>query len=204
MRIVAGKWKGRAILAPEGSQTRPTTDRLRESLASIVLSARGLDLSHARVLDAFAGSGALGLELLSRGAEEAVFIERSARAKRAVERNVRELGAPARVIVGDAWSVLSRPGIPGAPFDVVLLDPPYATPPERLFDLICLLEERGALAHGALIAHERAERAPALDGTCLATRGFIGIRSRTIGQSAIDLWRYDGETSEATVEDQGD
>ena len=77
MRIVGGKWRGRQIEAPEGrGVTRPTTDRMRESMASMILSARGLDLSGESVLDAFAGSGAMGLELLSRGAAHATFVDR--------------------------------------------------------------------------------------------------------------------------------
>ncbi len=158
----------------------------------MVLSARGLDLEGARVLDAFAGSGALGLELLSRGAERALFIDRSQKAARVVERNVRELGACARVVVGDAWAVLERSDFTAGPFDIVLLDPPYRTSPAHLGELVAMLAERGMLAEGALVVHERAEKARGLDGDRLADDGVSKVRERAIAQSAIDLWRYDG------------
>ncbi len=199
MRIVGGVWRGRRLAAPEGRETRPTTDRLRESLASMVLSARDLDLSGARILDAFAGSGALGLELLSRGAEHALFIERSARAVRAVERNVRELKAPAIVVAGDAWNVLERPPAALDRFDIVLLDPPYRTSPVRLGELVGILAARGMLVPGALVVHERSSDALGLDARQLAEHGLRALRTRTIGQSAIDLWRYDGASRDATA-----
>ncbi len=158
----------------------------------MVLSAKGLDLSGERILDAFAGSGALGLELLSRGAHHALFIDRSPRAARVVARNVRDLGARARVVTGDAWGVLARGGGGGGPFGIVLLDPPYATPAERVADLVCALAAQGMLEDGAVIVHERAERAEGLDGARLAAYGIARARTRAISQSAIDLWRYDG------------
>ena len=94
MRIVGGKWRGRRIEAPEGrGVTRPTTDRMRESIASMILSARGLDLSGESVLDAFAGSGAMGLELLSRGAAHATFVDRDRGAVARLRRSAQTLGA---------------------------------------------------------------------------------------------------------------
>ena len=94
MRIVGGKWRGRQIEAPEGrGTTRPTTDRTREAIASMILSARGLDLTGDSVLDAFAGSGAMGLELLSRGASHATFVDRDRRAAARVRRSAEALGA---------------------------------------------------------------------------------------------------------------
>ena len=94
MRIVGGKWRGRAIEAPRGRDvTRPTTDRTRERVASMVLSAMGLDLSGRSVLDAFAGSGAMGFELLSRGAARATFVDRDRRAVALVRRTAASLGA---------------------------------------------------------------------------------------------------------------
>lgn len=192
MRIVAGLWRGRRIEAPEGRCTRPTSDRLREALASMVLSALALDLSGARILDAFAGSGALALELLSRGAAKATLVERNPKAARVCEGNIRALGAEARLVRGDAWERAGAGGLPGAPFDIVLLDPPYATDPERLAALIRDLLAHGALARGALVLHERADGTPKLPEAELGATGLVLDRTRRVASSALDLWRYDG------------
>ncbi len=121
MRIIAGKWGGRRIRAPAGRGTRPTADRIREAW----MSAMGPSIAGARILDLFAGSGALGLECLSRGASSAVFVERSRGALRELRRNVEELdaGDRVRIIAGDALSYAEGLG-PGA-FDLALADPPY-------------------------------------------------------------------------------
>lgn len=121
MRVVAGSLRGRAIVAPEGQATRPTTDRVREALFNALASAGGIDGT--RVLDLFAGSGALGIEALSRGASHCTFVERDRMAVEAIRRNVENLGLGDRtaLVVGD---VLSRlPALP--PADLVLADPPY-------------------------------------------------------------------------------
>ena len=127
MRIIAGEFRGRKLDAPRGDGTRPTTDRVRESLMSALVSLRdGLD--GAVVLDAFAGSGALSLEALSRGADTAVLCERDRDAAAVIERNITALRLGhdrARLVRGD---VLKRgAAAPGRPFDLVFLDPPYAT-----------------------------------------------------------------------------
>jgi 16S rRNA (guanine966-N2)-methyltransferase len=118
MRIVAGTRKGARIFAPAGPRTRPTSDRVREALFSILGSVEG-----ARVLDLFAGSGALGLEALSRGAASAVFVERDRAAVEAIERNVAKLElAGASVVRADADRFLARER---ETYDLVFLDPPY-------------------------------------------------------------------------------
>ena len=128
MRIVAGQFRGRPLKAPKGEATRPTTDRVRESMMSAVESARG-GLEGAVVLDAFAGSGALGLEALSRGARCAHFFERSGEALRALCANVRSLGLDARRARLHRADVLKDPPVwASEPFDLVFLDPPYACP----------------------------------------------------------------------------
>ena len=129
MRIVGGMWKGRPIEAPDGRDvTRPTTDRTRESMASMVLSAFGLDLGGVSVLDAFGGSGAIGFELLSRGAASCTFVDRDRGAVARIRRNARALGAgaSARVLPGDVFKLAERGAIAGAPFSLLVLDPPYA------------------------------------------------------------------------------
>ena len=110
MRIVGGKWKGLAVEAPEGrGTTRPTTDRNRERIASMILSAAGLDLTGTRVLDAFAGSGAMGFELVSRGAASATFVDLDRRAvariRRTAERSLRADASEWRALAGDACSL---------------------------------------------------------------------------------------------------
>ena len=122
MRIVGGRLARRGIDAPKGAQTRPTTDRVREALFNLLGTRIALD--GARVLDAFAGSGALGLEALSRGAAHATFVERHGPTLALARRNAAALGveAQATFVRGDALAVLRRPG-PEA--DLILADPPY-------------------------------------------------------------------------------
>lgn len=185
MRIVGGRWRGRSIEAPDGrGTTRPTTDRTREQIASMVLSACGLDLSGASVLDAFAGSGAMGLELLSRGAARATFVDQDRPTAARVRRSAAALGAErdeARVVAGDVFA-LSRRGLPGAPFDVVFLDPPYAVEAERVSGLVDALAETGQLRGGAVVVYERAAKAGGLTCACLEL-----VKSKTHGISAVDL-----------------
>lgn len=187
MRIVGGTWRGRALQAPSGRDvTRPTTDRMRESFASMLLSAFDLDLSEVSVLDAFAGSGALGLEMLSRGAAHATFVEMDRGALACVQANLRTLGVErnrAAVVKGDVFKLARRAQVAGVPFTLVLLDPPYATEAERVSALVRELQETGLLATGAVVLYERAREADGLDveGTLLSTREH--------GVTAVDLLR---------------
>ena len=185
MRIVGGKWRGRSIEAPEGrGVTRPTTDRTREQIASMILSARGLDLTGDSVLDAFAGSGAMGLELLSRGAAHATFVDKDRRAAARVRRTAATLGAAAdeaRCLGGDVFALAGR-GLAGAPFDIVFLDPPYAVAAERVSALVEGLADSGQLAPGAVVVYEHAADAASLDCGCLEP-----VRSRTHGITTVDL-----------------
>lgn len=183
MRIIAGEWRGRPIAAPKGEGTRPTTDRVREAVMSAVSSARG-GFDGAVVLDAFAGSGALGLEALSRGAASAHFYEVDAAALRALRANCEKLGCapqaagrgsfgPAELLGGPGAlspsrastverahvhrdDVLKRPPTHVRPsFDLLFLDPPYAyDAAEVLRGLVGALSQRGALAPGALVVYE--------------------------------------------------
>jgi 16S rRNA (guanine966-N2)-methyltransferase len=122
MRIIAGAWRGRPIEAPPGIATRPTSDRAREALFSMLASRLGT-FEGLRVADLFAGTGALGLEALSRGAAHCTFVETDRKAIEALRRNIDKLGAGDRADVR-AQSALH--GVPGA-FDLVLMDPPYAS-----------------------------------------------------------------------------
>lgn len=156
MRIVAGKFKGAAIVAPKTQATRPTSDRLRETIFNILAHGLDVDLDGARVLDLFAGSGALGFEAISRGARQCTFIEEGAEARGAIRRNMEALGlnGAAKIFRRDA----TRLGGAGTvePFDIVFADPPYDKGlGEKAFlsavegdwvrpDAVCILEERAS------------------------------------------------------------
>lgn len=121
MRVIAGSRKGHKLVAPRGLDTRPTSDRVRENVFNLVGPVDG-----ARVLDLFAGSGALGIEALSRGAASAVFVERDPDAVRAIERNLDRLRLTgARVVGSDVLRTIAQEAIAGGKYDLVLLDPPY-------------------------------------------------------------------------------
>ena len=122
MRIIAGQLRGRPLLAPPGSATRPTADRVREALFSMLASRLGT-FEDLRVADLFAGSGALGFEALSRGAAEAVFVETDSKARAAIQANAAKLGLTDKVrVFGGSALALPR----SDPFDLILADPPYA------------------------------------------------------------------------------
>jgi 16S rRNA (guanine966-N2)-methyltransferase len=121
VRVVAGEFKGRRLYAPRGTRTRPTADRVREALFSMLG-----DVSGARVLDLYAGSGALGIEALSRGAESVVFVEREQQALAVLRRNLEAVGADADVRRQDVLRFLTRPE---GTFDLVFCDPPYDVAP---------------------------------------------------------------------------
>jgi len=124
MRISAGEHRGRRLRSPKGSRTRPTSDLLRQAIFNVL----GSTIRGARILDLFAGTGALGLEALSRGAASATFVERDRQALDSLRANVRELdfSTQARVLAGEALATLNQLAAAGDRFDCVLLDPPYA------------------------------------------------------------------------------
>ncbi|MFD1612004.1 16S rRNA (guanine(966)-N(2))-methyltransferase RsmD [Sphingomonas tabacisoli] len=121
MRIIAGRWRGRPLLAPPGDATRPTSDRTREALFSMLLSRLG-SFKDLRVADIFAGTGALGLEALSRGAKSCTFVERDRDAATALRANIDKLGA-----TGADVRTQAAESFAGGPYDLVLLDPPYGS-----------------------------------------------------------------------------
>ena len=158
MRVIAGIYGGRTLKGPKGANTRPTSDRVREALFSIL----GERTAGARVLDLFAGSGALGLEALSRGAASATFVDDDRAAIVAIKSNLSALGATAEVRQTDALRHLNTASAGGAQYDLVFLDPPYRHA-ERLAQP--LSEALPAvLAPGAVAVAESDRRAPlALD-----------------------------------------
>jgi 16S rRNA (guanine966-N2)-methyltransferase len=154
MRVIAGEWRGRPLKAPPGAATRPTSDRVREALFSILASR----IPDARVLDLFAGSGALGIEALSRGAQSATFVDDASPAIRVIEANLAALQADAEVHRIDALRFLDAARRDGAQYDLVFLDPPYRLA-ERLAP--ALSEALPAvLAPGAVAVAESDRRAP--------------------------------------------
>jgi 16S rRNA (guanine966-N2)-methyltransferase len=167
LRIVAGDFKGRRLRAPKGLRTRPTADRVREALFSMLGEVAG-----ARVLDLYAGSGALGLEALSRGAASAVFVDREARAVAAIAANLSSLGLEAEVRRQDVLRFLSR-GRGG--FDLVFCDPPYDCGPRVAEPLAERLPV--VLADNARIVTESDKRRPlVLPFPLLAERAYGDTR----------------------------
>ena len=154
MRVIAGTYGGRRLQAPPGDATRPTSDRVREALFSIL----GDRVGGARVLDLYAGSGALGLEALSRGADTVTFVDDAAPAIRAVRANLEQLGAAADVVRADALRWLRGAPSAGRQYDLVFLDPPYRRSGELGAPLSAALAP--VLAEGALVVAEADRRAP--------------------------------------------
>lgn len=180
MRIVAGVHRGRTLAAPAGDAVRPTADRVREALFSMLQSGRygGERVQGARVLDACAGSGALGLEALSRDAAHCTFLDTAGPAIAAIQANIAKLG------VGDRTRVLradvARPPAAPAACDLVFLDPPYR---QGLVPIaLAALAAAGWCAPGALLAVEHDARNPVE-----APAGFIEDVSRTYGRTCVTL-----------------
>jgi 16S rRNA (guanine966-N2)-methyltransferase len=153
VRVVAGAYRGHGLVAPRGRTTRPTSDRVREALFSILVSVEGL-----RVLDLFAGSGALAIEALSRGAAYAVLVDSSPAAVAAIRRNLSAVGADAEVRRQPALTYLGRARSDGRQYDLVFLDPPYrhaSTLGQELSEAL-----GPVLAPGARVVVESDRRAP--------------------------------------------
>jgi 16S rRNA (guanine966-N2)-methyltransferase len=174
-RIVAGSAGGRRLAVPP-SGTRPTSERVREAMFSALEATIGL--ADARVLDLYAGSGALGLEALSRGAATATFVESDRRALEVLRRNAATLGLPGAVVLpGSVEAILARPA--GQPFDVILADPPYRLPDADLAVVLDRLTAGGWLAADGVLVLERAAR----DGEPTLPAGLAMIRSRRYGDT---------------------
>jgi 16S rRNA (guanine966-N2)-methyltransferase len=178
-RIIAGTYGGRRLTAPAGTRTRPTSDRVREALFS------SLDtmtvLSGARCADLYAGSGAVGLEALSRGAGHALLVESEPRAAQVIRGNIAMLGlgASARVVTGTVLKVVSSPP-DGDPYDVVFADPPYAVTERELIAVQHALLDAGWLAPDAVVVVERSTRTP-----LSWVDGITADRSRHYGETTL-------------------
>ncbi|MEU7282752.1 16S rRNA (guanine(966)-N(2))-methyltransferase RsmD [Streptomyces sp. NPDC045431] len=179
-RVIAGVAGGRRLAVPPGQGTRPTSDRAREGLFSTWEALLGT-LDGIRVADLYAGSGAVGLEALSRGAAHALLVEADARAARTLRENVRGLGLPgAEVRHGKAEQIVTGPA-PTTPYDVVFLDPPYAVADGDLGEILLTLRAQGWLADDALVTVERSTRG----GEFPWPDGFEPLRSRRYGEGTF-------------------
>ena len=180
-RIIAGAARGRRLAVPKGTSTRPTSDRAREGLFATVATIRG-PLQGATVLDLFAGSGAVGLEALSRGAARVVFVEADPRAARVIRANMAAAALPGGELVCDRVERFLRRGPgPGPAAGLVVADPPYAASGEEITRMLAALAGGGWLEPGALVAVERATRS----GAVAWPGGYIPDRSRHYGDSTF-------------------
>jgi 16S rRNA (guanine966-N2)-methyltransferase len=186
LKILGGKHRGRSLMTPEGDKTRPTASRAREALFNILMHAKWREdgtspLIDARVLDAFAGSGALGLEALSRGAAHVTFLDNDAAAIRLIGENVAKLGetAAAKVVRGDA----TRPPPAREACDLVFLDPPYRS--GRAAPALSALAAAGWVAPGAVVTVELAH-----NEDIVPPAGFAAIDERRYGAAKIVILRH--------------
>ncbi|MCF2528582.1 16S rRNA (guanine(966)-N(2))-methyltransferase RsmD [Yinghuangia soli] len=179
-RVIGGAAGGRRLSVPPGEGTRPTSDRAREGLFSTLVSLRR-SLHGARVLDLFAGSGAVGLEALSRGAAHALLVEADAGAVKVVRANVAALALPGAEVRAARAERLAAEPAPPEPYDVVFLDPPYVLPDADVAALLTALRENGWLTADALVTAERATRG----GVFAWPPGFEEIRSRKYGEATL-------------------
>ncbi len=178
-RIIAGSARGRRLKTPAGEHTRPTTDRVREALFSALESSLG-SLVGLRFLDLFAGSGAVGLEAMSRGAGVATLVEGDRRTARLVQANADTLEFRRAEVVSLAVArAVAQP--PRAPYDVVFLDPPYGLATADVEDVLRKLVDHGWLAHGATLVVERSSRG--LEP--LWPAGIVADRSKSYGETVL-------------------
>lgn len=185
MRIIGGKFSGRTIISPDGRGTRPTTDRTRESIFNILAHRDDFSFEGARVIDLFAGSGALGFEAMSRGAEWCLFVETEAAARGAIRDNIEALGlfGSTRLHRRSATTLGPKPAGVGPPFTLAFLDPPYRkdlAPPA-----LRTLKSGDWLAEDALVIVEQAkDEAPA------EADGFTEVDRRLYGDTQIGIYRF--------------
>lgn len=179
-RVVGGTRGGRRLAVPPGGGTRPTSDRAREGLFSTVAAVRG-DLSGARVLDLYAGSGAVGLEALSRGAAHALLVEAAPRAARVARANAAALGLPGAQVRAMPVARLVAGPPPGPAYDLVFLDPPYDLSGDELARVLADLVAHGWVVPGGLVVVERASR----DAAPAWPPGVVADRARRYGEATL-------------------
>lgn len=185
MRIVGGAWRGRRLATPRTDAIRPTSDRLREALFNVLAHAYDTALAGSRVLDLFAGTGALGFEALSRGASYALLVDEGAEARAVIRSNIEALGAEGvtRLFRRDATRL--GPSGPAGQFSLVFCDPPYGR--DLAIRALTSAAEGAWLAPGALVVVEEAETVQlAWPGT------FAALERRVYGDTAVALARFTG------------
>jgi 16S rRNA (guanine(966)-N(2))-methyltransferase RsmD len=187
VRIIAGRFKGKRLVAPDGRDVRPTSDRLRETLFNVLAQ----DVPGGRILDGFAGTGAIGLEALSRGAASVVFVERDPRALKALDANVQACGvADACAIIRDDF-LTARLGIQPStginpPFDLVLLDPPYSIDDDEAQRVVERAAALVARTGRVVLEHSRRRSSPDQAGDVMRYRVI------TAGDSALSFYAVQG------------
>lgn len=175
MRVISGKYKGRNLASPEGNDVRPTLSRVKESIFNIIQ----FDIAGKTVLDLFSGSGALGIEALSRGAKEAVFVDAFREIIALLSYNLRFVKEEKEILCCDAVRAVERLG--GRNFGLVFMDPPYDYDPSNLFLKIA---EKGILEEGAVIVYEHAAKS-----SFVLPEGLESYDDREYGFAAITLIR---------------
>jgi 16S rRNA (guanine966-N2)-methyltransferase len=185
MRIVGGRLRGRALAGPKSSTIRPTADRLRESLFDILVHAYGDPIGGARVLDLFAGTGALGIEALSRGAAFALFVDEFAEARALIRENVAALGlgGVTRIFRRDATKL--GDAYPVEPFSLVFVDPPYGR--NLAAAALASASQGGWFAPDALIVVEEAAKSG-----FAGPQGFSGLERRVYDDTELIFCRFNG------------
>jgi 16S rRNA (guanine966-N2)-methyltransferase len=188
VRLIAGSAGGRRVAVPPGAATRPTTDRVREALFSAITSWAGTSdrpaeaaLAGIAFCDLYAGSGAIGLEAASRGADPVLLVEADRRIAALAVRNAYELGLPAKVQTARVEAILSRSA--RQPFDILFADPPYDVDSSHLNDLLTAILLRGWVSPHGLVIVERSRRSPRLSWPA----GFARSWQRTYGETVVEF-----------------
>lgn len=185
MRIIGGQYSGRRLVAPKGRETRPTADRTREALFNILNARDDVDFDGARIIDLFAGSGALGFEAMSRGGAWCLFVETDAAARGAIRDNVEtlELFGVTRIHRRSAAALGAKPASAGPPFTIAFLDPPYDK--GLIAPALETLRDGDWLGKGAIIVAEQGkDEAPA------AIDGFVEMDRRVYGAAQIGIFKF--------------
>ncbi len=189
MRVISGDFRGRNLKVLKGDNTRPTTDRVKESLMSSLFSICG-GFENLKVLDAFAGSGQLGIEALSRGASKAWFCEKSRDAYRIVESNLQLCKLDkdrAQLISSDTFKLSSRAGLPC--FDLVFLDPPYALDANEIFTWLDEMHKAGYVGSQTYVSYEYAKRDAAKVDALLDALEWATVSQRNYGDTVITIFK---------------
>lgn len=193
MRVIAGEYRGRPLKALKGDATRPTTDRVKEALMSKVFSTQG-SLENCCVLDAFAGTGALGIEALSRGASFVIFCDKSSEANMIISENLRAVKAESsryQLLKMDSLSLSSS--VIKKQIDLVFFDPPYAVSPHEVMAIAKGYFEKGILKEDALLCYELGKTSkPELVQAINALEWAI-VSSKDYGETSIALIRKDAQ-----------